>query len=125
MDAMLAMWNTQNIRIGYPLPAEPTSSLLTESVNVPDTAIEAIYTNLAVRLCPSLGKIPSNELKASANQAYKTLLLANVRRDEMQFPETLPSGAGNKPWRYQGEFMDDPEDHLTAQGLQSNDILEP
>jgi hypothetical protein len=29
---------------------------------------------------------------------------------EQQFPETLPRGAGQKPWRYNGPFMPRPVD---------------
>jgi len=100
MDAMVAGWNANGIRIGYPLPSSPENSDLDEQTGVPDFANEAIYLNLARRLAPSFGKVVDPETKAAADFAYSSM--ANqvaVPTPERQMPGTMPRGQGNKPWR--------------------------
>lgn len=61
MDAMVAGWNSNGIRIGYPLPSSPQDSDIDVDTGVPDFANEAIYLGLAVRLAPSFGKTVAPE----------------------------------------------------------------
>lgn len=110
MDAMMAAWNAKGIRVGYPLPLSPQDADLDEATNVPDSANEAIIKNLALRLAPSFGKTPSAVTFATAKLGYDTLVARSVGTLEMQFPRTLPAGAGNKPWRYSDPFMPAPQD---------------
>lgn len=100
LDAMVAGWNANGVRIGYPLPSSPQNSDLDQETGVPDFANEAIYLNLARRLAPSFGKVVDSETKAAADFAYSSM--ANqvaVPTPERQMPNTLPRGAGTKPWR--------------------------
>jgi hypothetical protein len=81
-----------------------TVTELDDESNVPDRANEAIYLNLALKIAPSLGKTVSPDLKASAWYAYNNLLswaLSNPRK--MSMPDTMPRGAGNKPWRFNSD----------------------
>lgn len=111
LDAMMATWNSNTIRIGYPLPSSPELSDLDTETNVPDRANEAIYTNLALRIAPLVGKIPSNETKITAQEGYQELLKRAAMPHEMQFPETLPAGQGQKPWRWRDDpFVRPPRD---------------
>lgn len=114
LDALMGSWNAKGIRIGYPLPNSPQDSNLDEQTNVPDSANEAIYTNLAIRLAPGYGKAVSIDTKMAANDAYKTLLSRAAMPMEQQLPAMLPAGAGNKPWRYDNPFLADPVDPLLA-----------
>ena len=124
LDAMVATWNGAGIRIGYPLPSSPQDSDLDTETNVPDMSNEAIYTNLAIKIAPTLGKVVPLETKASAKAAYQVLLQRAAMPEEMQLPGTMPAGAGNKPWRDQGDvFISDPVDRLQA-GPDSYLILE-
>jgi hypothetical protein len=116
MDSMMATWNEKGIRLGYPIPSSPENSDLDEETNVPDSANEAIYTNLAIRVAPTIGKVASAETKATANTAYKVLLSRAAMPNEQQLPSTLPAGAGNKPWRNDNPFLDEPDDPLLAGG---------
>ena len=117
MDAMLAEWNARGVRISYPLPSSPESTNLDSETNVPDAANEAIITNLAVRIAPSFGKAVSPDTKMIAKNAYNTLLqLSAVWPVEKQFPSGMPAGAGNKPWRYDDPFLQDPVDPLEVGG---------
>lgn len=114
LDAMMARWNAVGVRLGYPIPSSPENSDLDEETNVPDSANEAIYTNLAIKIAPTVGKAVSSETKASAKMAYDTLVMISAIPPEMQLPGDMPSGAGNKPWRFDETFLPDPTDPLLA-----------
>lgn len=115
LDAMMASWNAKGIRLGYPLPSVPTDSDLDERTNVPDSANEAIYTNLGVRLAPSFGKAVSPDAKAIAKTTYDVLLARAAMPIEQQMPGTMPSGAGNKSWRaHDNPFLSPPADPVLA-----------
>jgi hypothetical protein len=114
---MMAAWNALGIRLGYPLPSSPDDSDLDEETNVPDSANEAIYSNLAIKLAPSYGKQVMPDTKMTAKESYNTLLSRAAMPMEQQMPSTMPSGAGNKPWRvYDDPFVRPPVSPLLAGG---------
>jgi hypothetical protein len=111
LDAMMADWNGKGIRLSYPIPASPEQGSLAEETNVPDSANEAVILNLAVRLAPSYGKQIMPDTRLVAKAAYDTVLQRATAPIELQFPDTLPSGAGNKYWRDADDpFMPTPVD---------------
>lgn len=111
LDAMMADWNGKGIRLSYPIPASPEQGSLAEETNVPDSANEAVILNLAVRLAPSYGKQIMPDTRMIAKTAYDTILQRATAPIELQFPDTLPSGAGNKYWRVADDpFMPTPVD---------------
>lgn len=114
LDTMMATWNARGIRLGYPLPSNPQDSDLDTDTQVPDSANEAIITNLAIRLAPQYGKAVSLDTRTTAKQAYDTLLARAAFPIEQQFPRTLPMGAGQKPWRYDDPFMPAPSDPVLS-----------
>lgn len=115
LDAMMAEWNGKGIRLGYPLPNSPQDSDLDEPTLVPDWANEAIITNGAVRIAPGFGRTPMADTKITAKAAYNTLLSRAAMPMEQQFPNTLPAGAGNKPWRmYDNPFLGPEVDPVDA-----------
>ena len=116
LDSMMGTWNGQGIRLGYPLPSSPGDSDLDEVTNVPDSAYETVFQNLATRLAPGYGKTVSPDTKASAYAGYNAMLTQAVGPPpEMQLPGTMPAGAGNKPWRNTGQpFLNPPTDPLLA-----------
>lgn len=99
LDLMMATWNKKGIRVGYPLSSSPSTSNLNDDSQVRDTALEAIYSNLALRIAPSFGKAVSPELKINAHSTYRSLLRDTSEIEERNFT-VLPQGAGNKAWRY-------------------------
>ena len=118
LDSMLATWNSKGIRIGWALPSSPQSSDLGMDTLVTDIASEAIYTNLATRIAPSFGKVLSVDTIRNANLSYNALIAhAMTQPVQLQYPGTLPSGSGNKPWRGNTPFVAPPTDPL----LQGND----
>lgn len=109
LDAMMADWNAKGIRLGYPIPSSPQDGDLDEETNVPDSAYEAIICSLGIRLAPSYGKQVMAETKVVAKQGYDILLQRATFPLEKQLPNTMPSGAGNKPWRvYDNPFVRPP-----------------
>jgi hypothetical protein len=117
LDTMLSSWNAKGIRLGYPLPSSPQDSDLDEQTNVPDSANEAIYTNLAIKLAPSYGKQVLPDTKSTAKESYNTLLSIAAMPNQQQMPSTMPFGSGNKPWRtYDNPFVRPPIDHVLAGG---------
>ena len=115
LDAMMASWNALGIRLGYPLPSSPQFSDIDAQSEVPDSANEAIITNLAVKIAPGYGKQVMPDTKATAKETYNTLLSRAAAPLEQQLPGTMPSGAGNKPWRvYDDPFLRPPVDPVLA-----------
>jgi hypothetical protein len=96
LDSMMAEWNGRGIRLGYPLPGSPGSTDIDAEAGTPDSAHDAIITNLAMRLAPSYGKQVSVETKAAARHGLNTLLARAAYPPEMQLPSTMPAGAGNR-----------------------------
>ena len=116
LDGMMAQWNHKGIRVGYPLPSAYTKSNLSDDVNVSDMALEAMYTGLALRLAPSLGKQPSPDTKVMARQGYMALLANSARPIEKSLDNQLtPAGQGNKQWRFNHDpFLRKAADSLDA-----------
>lgn len=113
LDTMMATWNSKGIKLYYPLPSGPATGDLDDETGVPDAANEAIYTNLALRLAPTVGKQVSQDTRVAAKMAYNELLRRASTPPEMKFPRTLPAGAGNKPWRDQDDpFLRQDDDNI-------------
>ena len=44
--------------------------------------------------------------------AYNAVLSRAAKPSEMRLPDTMPSGAGNKPWRYDNDFINDTDERI-------------
>lgn len=117
LDSMMALWSSKDIRLGYAQPADANGSSMDQDSGLPDTAQEAVYLNLVIRLAGEYGKTLDQMIMVTAKQAYDALLARATFPAQQQFPNTLPRGAGNKPWRggYPSPFMPTPTDALTAE----------
>lgn len=116
MDALLAGWAANGIRIGYPLPTNPGDSDLDQDSGIPDWAYEAVYTNLALRLAAGYGKPIPDGTKMIADSSYSNLVnQASLPTPERQLPQTMARGAGTKPWRnFNNPFINRPQDPISA-----------
>lgn len=115
LDAMMAEWNGLGIRLGYPVPSNPGASAPNQDSGIPDYANSAVYLSLGIRLAGTVGKPVSSTHLAAAQRGYNSLLSKAAMPPEMQFPTTLPCGAGQKPWRGDNRpFLLEPEDELEA-----------
>jgi hypothetical protein len=116
LDNMMATWNSRGLRIGYPLTDSPAGSDLDQDTNVTDEAIEAIVSNLAIRLAPLLGKTVSPDTKATARSTYMALLSRRSTIPERLIDvNAVPAGAGTKYWRINGDpFLQQEDRGLTV-----------
>ena len=114
LDSMMMEWNAQGIRLGYPIASSPQDSDLDTETNTPDSAWEAVITNLAIRIAPGYGKTVSPDTKVSAKGAYNILLQRATYPLEQQLPGTMPIGQGNKPWRWDNPYVNRPADPVDA-----------
>lgn len=99
LDALMAEWNGMGLRLSYALPGDVDGGSLDTESGIPDRAWQAVVTNLAVRLAPSLGRPIMPETKAAADRALN-MLLGKVMPPEQSFGRTV-AGAGNRTWRWQ------------------------
>ena len=112
MDAMIATWNELGIRLGYLIPDSYENSNLNDETNVPDRANQAIYTNLAIRIADTLGKVVSENLKLIADSSYAVVLGRAALPNPRRMPNDMPRGAGNKGWRQNRPFISSPPDKI-------------
>lgn len=122
LDAMMATWYGKGIRLGYAMSSSADGGNLDDDSGIPDTAYEAVVTNGAIRIAPGRGKVVSQDTRITARMAYEGLLARAAFPPQQQLPNTLPRGAGNKPWRYNQPFMPTPVDPLLA--IEGGDQIE-
>lgn len=95
LDAMMATWGgAMGIRIGF-AGGDGKGDLGVDTA-VPDWAYEALYLNLALRLCPDYGKTPSPLTQTGAKAALDAVRGRTVQPS----PRRLRgyAGAGNSTW---------------------------
>ncbi len=112
LDAMMAEWDGRGIRLGYPVIASPTDTDLDVDTLCPMWSMTAIVKNLALEAAPQFGRDPPPRLKQRAAQSLNTVAARMMQPPTMNFPQTLPVGAGNKPWRNQQSPFYPPTDPL-------------
>ena len=74
MDTMMAVWEGRGVQLGYDFPPSPDESDINGESGLPDTAVEPVYLNLAVRLGPGLGKAVSIDTRRIAAEGFDALL---------------------------------------------------
>lgn len=94
MDSMVAEWMERGLQLSYDLGAD-----LNSEAGVALVHNAAVYLNLAIRIAPGLGKIPSAETKSAAAQTMDSLWIQAAQPQEQQMPASMPRGEGQKPWR--------------------------
>ncbi len=104
LDSMVSSWG-QVLSFNYPLHVDLNNAALNENLSVPDVAIEALFTNLALSIAPTVGKLASRETKVRAAQSKSALYTHNSKYVYRQMPNTMPLGAGHKPWRNNSPFV--------------------
>lgn len=107
LDTMLAEWNAQGVRLGWPISS---SAIIDPEVDTgtTDKARAAIISGLAVRLSGPFGKAIAPQTVEQASRAFSTLVRDSVQFPEMQMPACFPAGAGTQ--HIDGRvFLDSPE----------------
>lgn len=98
LDTMMATWNGQGIRLGYPIPSTADGSSLDQDSGIPDWSVEAAYLYLAIRIASGYGKQVSQVTAAGAKAALNVVMQRMTMPAEVQMPSTMPVGAGNRRW---------------------------
>ena len=112
LEAMIATWNALGIRIGYAAASNPANIDLTVQTEVPDSANEAIYCNLALRLAGGVGKQVPADTKAAAHNGYTAMLTRAVKAIPVQMPGTMPAGQGNRRYGDGRVFVNPPTEGI-------------
>lgn len=114
LDAMMADWDARGVHLAYPITT-PDSINLDADSNAPPWAVRAIVTNLACEVAPSYGREPMPATKANARAGLQTIFARMTPIPEMIMPDTMPAGAGNKPWlTTQNPFLQAPDPDILA-----------
>lgn len=121
LDTMMALWVSKGINIGYPLSTNPEDSTIDQVTYVPPWANEAIILNLALKLAPGYGKMVMDQTKVSAKQAYDSLVSRTAQTLEMQWPSSMPAGAGYRKRGVLQPFLPRPD--LDPISIGDNDQL--
>jgi hypothetical protein len=96
LNSMMANWNGQGIYLGYPIMSDPSMIDVNQDCNLPVFAIEPVYLSLCKRISPSFGKTCAPELNANIYQSFNSMLSHLAVIYNKPWPNTLPSGAGNR-----------------------------
>jgi|GEM_PF-439810 len=100
LDSMMAIWSEKGINLGYVTPTTQGGSSLDDASNIPTWANLAVYLKLAPILAADNGKTVADDIKKEGRSAYNAMIRTMAQPIEMQYPDTMPSGQGNKGWRY-------------------------
>lgn len=94
LNQMMARWSSEGIRIGYNALSDDPD----EDSGLPDVALEAVRTNLALRLGPMMSKDLSGDTRVTADSSLSWLTARFMQIPQRPFPSTLPLGSGNRVW---------------------------
>jgi len=67
-----------------------------DTLELEPAAVSAFKYNLAIRLAPSYQKQVGIELASIATNTFEILINQNIFIGEVEFPDTLPLGSGNR-----------------------------
>ena len=96
MDAMLAEWLSLGVDLGYNFPTNGTHGTPEEESGIPDAAVNAVATQLARRIAPSIGKTLSAEANGAMAMAWTLLRSTYTKIPSMQLGRQTPRGGGNR-----------------------------
>ncbi len=91
LNRMMSTWNAKGLRVGY-----SPGTAIDDQTGIVDAADDAVTLNLAIRLAPSVGKVPHPSLVVDARRAYLALMTQRVTLIPVQLPADMPAGAGNR-----------------------------
>jgi len=112
MDAMLAQWSVRGLRIAYNAPGG-----LDEESGVPDWAVEAVVSNLALKVGAMVGKQPMPSMLATAATSYNTVAAVSMSVPERaRVNMAVPAGAGNRSEDAWNIYLPEPVEPITTGG---------
>jgi hypothetical protein len=93
LDAMVAQWSIQGIRVGY--AGGSGKGDVDADALVPFWAVEGLYLNLALRLAPSFGKTVAPETLRNAREAKDSLRVDSAKPRPRFAPGYAGAGSYN------------------------------
>jgi P22 tail accessory factor len=109
LDLMMASWNAEGIRLGYPVGSLENSDLDDDS-GLPDVSVEAVYLSLAVMIGPMFGRIVSDTTKSRAAQMKNIIKARWTEPPRQKMRGDMPAGAGNRGYQ---PFLSTPPEPVT------------
>lgn len=118
LDGLVAQWNAEGLRIGWPMTLSPDDAALDTETGVTDAALRALYLGLAVDLAPGLGKTVAQQTTIGAYNAKMALELHQATVPPIRVrPSTMPRGAGNtRPAGWRSAFYPGQTNNLEIGG---------
>ncbi|ANJ92434.1 packaged DNA stabilization gp4 family protein [Serratia plymuthica] len=124
LELMLSEWglgdDKRGITLGF-LFSEPGVDPAPEDLHgLPDFSLNAVITNLAIRMMPDYGIEPPMSLVLKASHGKEGLIkfLAKQRTPRLAYPNRMPVGSGNRllngPRYFHRKDNDDADDTTTA-----------
>ena len=112
LNGMLLHWESKGIYLGWVVGDDSPN----DESGLPDWAQEAVFTNLALKLMPAYGKTPTQLDVMQARESLLAISLSDF--SNMEYPDTMPVGAGNQRYGYSSRrfFVESDPDA----GVQSN-----
>lgn len=98
LDAMMAQWNSQGIRLGWPIPSSPIDGDVDEETNLPDWALSAVYLSLGPLIANMHGKQMTPTYIGMMRAAKDSMMIQAVKPVSRQMPGGYPLGAGHKTY---------------------------
>jgi hypothetical protein len=91
LNRMMTSWASNGLSLGYTVVTGPS-----DSITVPDGALDGIMTNLALRLAPRYDAQVTPELALAAKDGKAAIRKIAVTVTATSHPCTLPIGSGNE-----------------------------
>lgn len=98
LDALMAAWDTEGIRLGYNFPTVFGEGDENDASGIPDYAVRTTASALAQAGVPGIGKTMSAEARANFAHGMAQLRAATATIPERSLPRMTPRGSGQKPW---------------------------
>lgn len=120
LDSLAAFMERKGGLGGYVFAADPSTADSSTEIEISHLAFEALYSNLAIRLAPTVGKQPMPETKQLAKDSMRSLI-GTVEPPKHQMKRGVPIGAGNRVLGTDQEFFPGYE---ATNPSESNQILD-
>lgn len=93
-NGMMLDWENKGVHLGWNIGSNNPN----DESGLPDWCFEAVVTNLALKIMPIYGKLATKDQRDEAADSYTAICLCCV--GDMEYPDTMPVGAGNQRYGY-------------------------
>lgn len=102
---MINEWTQLDIDLGdnFVLPVKLADEMLND-----DNTELVLIEKLGLKIAPFMRKIPTRDHKVNASSSFNRLLVTNVKRPNMPYPNTLPRGSGRRNTPFGRRYYTEP-----------------